>query len=289
MEYSIGDLSKITRVCGNTLHQYHQEGLVVPTRVDKFTSRRYYDENCLHRVELVNCFHRIGVSKESIKKVLGKHKDPRQVVKHLQSAIKDSKHHWDKTGLSIDEARMFLQTQHLDQRIVGDLDIKVLPEVFAACQRFTGTGIEMEARMQQLLEKCGMKAIENPISLFYDDHQYAETMDLECCVPVSGKFPVAGIEFRNLPGTRAATVLYEGPLEGIWMGYKKILDYLNKHNLAVQTPSREVWFDGEITGYSDPTRIVRVEIQFLTGDPNDPEFDRDVSRPGFGVGAQFDL
>ncbi|NLF50826.1 MAG: MerR family transcriptional regulator [Leptolinea sp.] len=289
MEYTIGDLSKISRTSGNMLHQYHQEGLVTPTRVDKFTSRRYYDEKCLYRVEIVNRLHKIGLSKEAIQKLLGKHKDLPHLVKQLHSAIEDTNHNWGKTGLSREEAHALLQTQFLDQRKAGNLEIRVLPGVMAACERFTGTGNEAEDRMQRLLLACGSEVDGQPILLFHDDHQYKDEMDLECCVPIKNKVPAAGIDIRTLKGTRAVTVEFEGPVNGIWMGYKKILDHLNKYNLAVQSPSREVWLDGTVSGYTDSTRIVKVEIQFFTGDLNDPEFNRDVSRPGFGVGAEFDL
>ena len=67
MEYSIGDLSKISRVSGKLLHQYHLQGLVVPTRIDKFSSHRYYDETCLHKVEIVNRFRNLGVSLDLLK------------------------------------------------------------------------------------------------------------------------------------------------------------------------------------------------------------------------------
>ncbi len=289
MEYSIGDLSKITRTSGFILNQYHKEGLVTPTRIDKFTNRRYYDEVCLYRVEIVNRLLKTNVSQDSLKKLCGKHKNPYNLVKHLQTAIDDQNYNWEKAGITREQARGFLNNHKPEHRKVGNLEIEVLPDVFAACQRFTGTRPEAEGRMQQLLQTCGAESNGQPLLLFHDDHQYKDETDQECCVPIKNKFPASGIDFRTLKGTRAVTVEYEGPIDGIWMGYKKIMDHLNKYNLAVQSPSREVWLDGTVSGYSDSTRSVKVEIQFFTGDLNDPDFNRDVSRPGFGVGAEFDL
>ncbi len=289
MEYSIGDLSKITRTSGNTLNQYQKDGLVTPTRVDKFTNRRYYDEKCFYRVEIVNRFLKSGLSIESLKKLFGKHKDSHHLVKHLHTALNDHNHNWEKTGITREEAAQFLNDHKPDHRKAGNLEIKVLPDIFAACQRFKEILSEAEARMQHLIHTCGSDVNGAPLILFHDDHQYRDEIDQECCVPVKNKIPAAEIDFRTLKGTRAATVHYEGPIDGIWMGYKKIMDHLNKYNLAVQSPSREVWLDGTVSGYTDPARIVKVEIQFFTGDPNDADFDRDVSRPGFGIGAEFDL
>ncbi len=284
MEYSIGDLSKITRVSGKTLQKYHNEGLVVPTRIDKFSARRYYDEKSLHRVEVVRHFHSLGIPSEIIKDVLAKHKDTRHLIKLLLSDQKEARHTWEKLGLAHDQVQAFLHTQSLEKGQVGNLEIKVLPDIFVACERFHGTFADIDSHIDHMTQICGSISNGFPIILFLDDHQYEDEMDMECCLPVNQEIPVSGITFRSLPGTKAVTVVYSGPSAGIWMGYQKIIDHLNKHHLAIQTPSREVRLDGGVAELS-----ARVEIQFLIGDPNDPNFKRDISRPGFGIGANFDL
>ncbi len=289
MEYSIGDLSKITRVSGRTLHKFHQEGLVVPSRIDKFTSHRYYDEKCLHRVELVRRFHKLGIPAEIIKDLLAKHKDARNLIKHLQSSLMEDNRLREKLGFTDEKLQAFIQTQSVDKEKIGDLEIKILPDVFVACQRFNGKTDAINTHHINLLKTCGTAINGKSITLFHDDHQFEEEMDLECCLPVKHKIPAAGITFRNLPGTRAVTIMYEGPVEGIWLGYKKIIDYLNKNRLAIQSPSREVHVFNSALVSDNEDQIIQIEIQFLTGDINDPTFTRDVSRPGFGIDAQFDL
>jgi DNA-binding transcriptional MerR regulator/effector-binding domain-containing protein len=289
MEYSIGDLSKITRVSGKTLHKYHQEGLVVPSRIDKFTRHRYYDEKCLHRVEIVRRFHKLGIPSEIINDLLAKHKDTKNLIKHLQTSLTEDNRLREKLGFTFDKFHAFLQTQSDDKVRIGELEIKILPDVFAACDRFRGKSDDINTHHINLLKICGSAIDGKSITLFHDDHQFEDEMDLECCLPVKHKIPATGITFRNLPGTKAVSVIYEGPLESIWMGYRKIIDYLNKNNLAIQSPSREVHLSnsGFVPGEED--KPVRIDIQFLTGDLDDPTFSRDVSKPGFGIDAQFDL
>lgn len=289
MEYSIGDLSKITRVSGKTLHRYHEEGLVVPTRVDKFTSHRYYDEKCLHRVEVVGRFQKIGIPAEIIKNLLSKHKDTRQLVRHLHSELVHDHHQMEKLGLTHENVQAFLQSPSTDTINLGKLESKVIPDIFVACDHFRGASGDFASHFIHLEKTCGSAANGHPIMLFHDDHQFEDEMNLECCLPVEHKIPAAGITFRALKGTKAATILYAGPIESIWMGYQKLIDHLNKHHLAVQTPSREVWLNWNNNDALQEGRPIRVEIQFLTGDANDPTFTRDVSRPGFGIDAQFDL
>jgi len=289
MEYSIGDLSKITRISGKTLHQYHLEGLVEPTRVDKFSRRRYFDEKTLHRVEVVHRFHALGIPAEIIREVLAKHKDTRHLVKLLLHSHKEVDRAWEKYGITHEIIQAFLNTQSLEKVILGKLEIKVLPDVLIASKRFHSLIAHVQPHLVELATACGSAVIGHPIVLFHDDHQFEDEMDLECGLPVSRELPDGGCNFRTLPGTRAVTIKYEGPSGGLWMGYQKIIDYLNKHNLAVQTPSREVWLNWQRSTLFDETAIRQVEIQFLIGDPNDPDFKRDISRPGYGIGANFDL
>jgi DNA-binding transcriptional MerR regulator len=288
MEYSIGDLSKITRVSGKTLHKYHQEGLVDPSRIDKFTSHRYYDESSLHRVEIVNQFHKLGIPAETIKGLLAKHKDTRNLVKHLQTSLTEDNHPGERYGITHENLLSFLHIQSADKIQVGKLEIKKLPDIFVACDRFHGKSEDISLHHANLLKICGAVADGQPITLFHDDHQFTDEMDLECCLPVKQQVPAAGITFRNLPGTKAAVIKYEGPCEKIWLGYQKIIDYLNKNNLAIQTPSREAHLlNGKF--FPEEDHLARIEIQFLIGDINDPTFSRELSRPGFGIDAKFDL
>jgi DNA-binding transcriptional MerR regulator/effector-binding domain-containing protein len=289
MEYSIGDLSKISRVSGRTLHKFHQEGLVLPSRIDKFTSHRYYDEKCLHRVEIVNRFHELGIPPEIIKEVLAKHKDTRSLVEHIQTNLKKDDHPWDQLGLTQEKMHIFLDMQSTEKIHIGDLTIKILPDVFVASDRFRGKSDDINIHHNNLMQICHEAADGQPITLFHDDHQFNDEMDLECCLPVKYEIPTAGINYRNLPGTKAATVVYEGHSEGIWMGYQKIIDYLNKNRLAIQSPSREVLIKDWGTRQTEDDQLIRTEIQFLIGDINDPDFTRDVSKPGFGIDANFDL
>ncbi len=289
MEYSIGDLSKIARISGKTLHQYHLDGLVEPTRVDKFSGRRYFDEKVLHRVEVVHRFIALGISVKNIKEVLNKHKDTRHLVKLLLHSHKEGDHTWEKFGITHEILQAFSNFHSLEKVALGNLEIKFLSDVVIASQRFHGLPTSVQPHLLELSSACETVIDGQPIVLFHDEHQFEDEMDLECCLPVNREISGSGCTFRNLPGTKAVSINYGGPIDGIWIGYQKIIDYLNKNNLAVQTPSREIWLNWDRSTQYNETSIRQVEIQFLIGDPNDPDFKRDISRPGYGIGASFDL
>jgi effector-binding domain-containing protein len=289
MEYSIGDLSKITRVGGKTLHQLHLDGLVVPTRIDKFSHRRFYDETCLHRVEIARHFQKTGVPAPVIKEILTGHKSPGHFLKKMFSNQSHSTGSWEEHGLTKDAVNTILHASSNETTRTGEVEIKVLPNLLVTGKRYKAIPDRFSAHFDDLRAAGGDTVCGNPIILFHDDHQYEDEMDVECCLPVSREIIGSAITCHELRGARAVSVTYEGPSSGIWKAYQKIIDYLNDRNLAIQSPSREVILNSTPDNSIEENPIIHVEIQFLTGDPNDPGFTRDISRPGFGINANFDL
>ena len=289
MEYSIGDLSKITRVSGKTLHQYHLDGLVVPDRIDKFSQRRFYSEKSFHRVEVVRQLTKLGLPAEVIKDILARYMDPGHFIKRFQESIKHTGNSWETHGITHEAIENIINPIPENTPHVGKVEVKVLPDVLVAAKRITSKSESLFPHLDELHTACNGSHSGDPIILFHDEHQYEDEMDLEFCLPVSGDFKSHGISTRELKGTRAVSVQYKGRLSSIWKAYARIVNHLNDRNLAIQSPSREIIFSPVDLKTKPDNPLVNIEIQFLTGDPNDPGFNRDISRPGYGINAAFDL
>jgi effector-binding domain-containing protein len=289
MEYSIGDLSKITRVGGKTLHQYHLDGLVVPSRIDKFSHRRFYNEKSFHRVEIVRHFQKTGVPDSVIKEILSGHNDIVHLLKNLFLNQNRDIRAWEEYGLTNDAINTILHASSNHTSRTGQIEIKALSDLLVAGKRYKAIPDRFSAHFDDLRCIAGKVICGDPIILFHDDHQFEDEMDMECCLPVSLEVNGRAITCHELPGARAVSVEYEGPSSGVWKAYRKVIDHLNDRNLAIQSPSREIILNYTQDNPTGENPIIHVEIQFLTGDPNDPGFTRDVSRPGFGINANFDL
>ncbi|NMB58433.1 MAG: MerR family transcriptional regulator [Chloroflexi bacterium] len=289
MEYSIGDLSKITRVSGKTLHQYHLDGLVVPARIDKFSQRRYYSEKSFHRVEVVRQLTKMGLPLETIKDFLSRYFSSGQFFKRIQENLTHSSYSLEAYGLTHEALKSILHASSDTNTQTGKLEEKVLPNLIVRSKRFTAKPDEFVPHLEELQKTHGSLAVGNPIILFHDDHQFEEETNMECCLPVSSDNLADGVITHELKGARAVAVEYSGPISGIWKAYARIINHLNNNNLAIQTPSREVVLEPIKMLPEDKNPHIHVEVQFLTGDPNDPGFTRNVSRPGYGINAAFDL
>ena len=62
--FTVGEFSKICQVTIKTLHYYDRIGLLQPSKVDKFTGYRYYDNTQLDKMLLIQRLKRYGFSLE---------------------------------------------------------------------------------------------------------------------------------------------------------------------------------------------------------------------------------
>lgn len=272
MEYSIGHLSKISRVSGKTLHRYHRSGLVVPTRIDKFDNNfRYFNENCLHEVEIVTRFLKMGFSEEAIKNILPKNRDTKAFIQQMQSRLKQNDPHWEKLGLNREKIDTFLQAESAQPVKIGDLQLKTIPDVYIAYDRFYGKPTEIKEHQIKIQDVCRQAADGPAFTLFLDYNQLDEEMNMDCCIPVKREFAHIGLESRTLTGMKAITIQFEGNPEKIWMGYKQIVDFYITNHMDVQFPSREVYLNGNEISWPEKDDRINVEIQFIVGAKNEPD------------------
>jgi DNA-binding transcriptional MerR regulator len=272
MEYSIGHLSKISRVCGKKLHRYHMSGLVVPTRIDKFDSYfRYYGEKCLREVEIVTRFFNMGFSEEVIKKILPKNRDTKFLIQQMRSRLTKNDPLWEKLGLSRELIETFLQAESTQSVKIGELQIKDIPDVYIAYDRFYGKPAEIKEHQIKIQDICNQAADGSSFALFLDYNQLDEEMNMDCCIPIKSEFAHIGLESRTLTGMKAITIQYEGNPEKIWMGYKQIVDFYITNHMDVQFPSREVYLNGDEKSLPGANDHTRVEIQFIIGNKNEPD------------------
>lgn len=253
-----------------TLRYYHEIGLLIPTRIDKFNAYRYYDEKCLNRVETINRLKELDFSLETIKEILENHKDDQSLIRFMQTRLSEVDQQISEYALIRDKIEAFIRLESSIPVPVGEVTLKDVPEVFIASIPFKGTFSDIDQHMTRLFAIFGTVANGPPFCLYHDDHYADENMNIECCIPITKKMPAAGIHFYTLPGASMVTIMHEGDYSNIWKAYQKIVDYLNKKDLPICPPSREIYLRGKgkiLPG--DPEKYL-TEIQFQFVHHEDP-------------------
>ncbi len=270
MEYSIGDFSKISRLGIKTLRYYHEIGLLIPNRIDKFSSYRYYDEKCLGRVETINRLKELDFSLDTIKEILENQRDDQSLIQYMKTRLSEVDRQITEYATIREKLEAFIQVESSIPEPVGEVSIKEVPEIFIASIQYKGQYSDIDQHMTRLYGIFGTVTNGPPFCLYHDEHHADENMNIECCLPITRKMPAAGIKFHTLPGARMVSMMHEGDYANIWKAYQKIVDYLNKRDLPIRPPSREIYLRGKgkiLPG--DPERYL-TEIQFLLKEDEDP-------------------
>jgi DNA-binding transcriptional MerR regulator len=270
LEYSIGDFSKISRLGIKTLRYYHEVGLLLPTRIDKFSSYRYYDEKSLSRVQTIIRLKELDFPLDKIKEILDNNKDDQSLIRYMREQLTVVNRQIDEYGSIRGKIETFIRLESEIPEPIRDVETKVVPDVFIASVKYKGRYEDIGQHMSRLLDVFQSVIAGPSFCLYHDEHHADENMKIECCMPITRKIPAAGFQFTTLPGGRMVSIMHEGDYSSIWMSYQKIVDYMNKHDLPIIPPTREIYLRGAgMILPGDPEKYL-TEIQFLFKDDEDP-------------------
>ncbi len=270
MEYSIGDFSKICRLGIKTLRYYHDIGLLIPARIDKFSSYRYYDEKSLGRVETISRLKELGFPLETIKEILLNYSEDQNLIEYMQTRLSEVNRKMDEYTAIRDKIQAFVQLESIVSLPIGEPTEKDVPDQFIASIRYKGTYSDIDRHMLRLNEIFDTVVCGPAFCLYHDEHHADENMHIECCLPIRKKMPAAGIKYYTLKGGRMISITHEGDYSSIWKAYQKIVDYLNKRDFPILPPSREIYLRGKGKYLPGVPENYLTEIQFILKDDEDP-------------------
>ncbi|HWQ46002.1 MAG TPA: GyrI-like domain-containing protein [Longilinea sp.] len=263
MEYQIGDFAKISRLGIKTLRYYHEIGLLPPSRIDRFSGYRYYDETCLTRARAIIQLKQFDFSLEDIRSLLAEAKDSDDLIQAMQQKSTEIKNRIESYQIIQKQIEAFIRNEKDITNHSGDVTVKELSDIHIASIRFQGKYSDLTDKITTLYEHSRNQAAGRSFCLYYDEQSMEDHADIEVCIPVLNPVEDSVVHSRLLPGGKAVTVLHTGEYEQLWRTYKVIIDYINSNNLKVISPSRECYLkaDGELIPVS-PSQYL-TEIQFL--------------------------
>lgn len=262
-EYQIGDFATISRLSVKTLRYYHEIGLLLPSRVERFSGYRYFNEVSLARVRSIQQLKALNFSLTEIHEILSNGVEPVAIRKKMVDKLSEV----DQQIESFQEVRDRLQT-YLDKAVLPLLKPNPIREVYLQQQliasiRFIGEYQELNQQIPLLMQTCGQFVCGPPFSLYYDHEPLTEGADIEICVPVCEPVVDDPVQSRLLPGGRALTILHEGAYDQISISYQSVVDYVHNQSLTPLYPSREVYLAGGNPQSPQESENYRTEIQFL--------------------------
>lgn len=265
MEYLIGEFSLVARLSVKTLRFYHEEGLLLPSRIDPVTGYRYYDEAGAGRAAAIRELRALDFSLEAIKEIFALCEEDEDIVPFLEKR-------GEEIARKIDEYRSmrgmiedFLERQKEIMNMSVDKHIveKELPELTVAGIRFKGRYEQVGAYFGPLMKRAGRYATRGPMTIYHDSEYRDEDADIEVCVPVRRAVNDGEVVSHVLAGGRAVTLVHQGPYATLPEPYRRVWEYLKEHGLGAGVPSRELYQRGPGLIFAGNPRKYLTEIQVL--------------------------
>lgn len=239
-----GEFSSATRLTVKALRLYHDEGLLVPERIDAITGYRYYGDESFRRARVILVLRDLGFPIREMKEILDRCTDDDELDEVLRKRLKEVETEMARMQDVRSRIRVLLENGEGDM-MKKDLEIseRDVPDTWACGIRYTGAYADIGKYYAELFKKVGRFCAGRPFAIYYDC-EYKESADIEAAVSVRKEVAVPGVSCRMLNGGHFVSIIHRGPYETIGEAYKAAFEYIAGKNLAAKGPTREIYLKG---------------------------------------------
>lgn len=241
---SIGEFSQSSRLTVKALRIYHDEGLLVPERIDPANGYRYYGDQSFKKARAIFLLRELGFSLAEMKDIFANARDDDDLALFFRRRLEAVDRELVRVRDIRERIRYFVENVE-DESMGKNLEIRErdVSDIWMCGIRYQGAYADIGTRFSALFRKTGRYMSGKPFALYYDC-EYRENADIEAAVPVRKEVSIDGIDCRKLPGGRFVSIVHRGAYEGIGEAYKALFDYLSAKSLVARAPVREIYLKG---------------------------------------------
>jgi DNA-binding transcriptional MerR regulator len=241
---TIGEFSSATRLTVKALRVYHDEGLLVPERIDAVNGYRYYGDESFRKARIILILRDLGFSIREMKDILIRCSDDGELEDFFRHRLAEVESEVVRMQEVRGRIRVLLESGK-EYTMRRDLEIseRNVDEMWMCGIRYRGAYGDIGTCYAELFRKVGRFCIGKPFAIYYDC-EYREDADIEAGIAVRKEVTVNGISCRRLSGGRFVSVVHRGSYDTLGIAYKALFEYLSGKGLKVVGPSREVYLKG---------------------------------------------
>lgn len=262
---SIGEFSVVTKLSVKALRFYHEQGILVPDRIDESTSYRYYSERSIARAEAIKLLREMGFGIGEIAEILSGHDDDADLAPALRKKREEIKAQMAQLGSALARIDFELKTAARDEKARPSLVIaeKEIGDVLFAGHRYKGRYQDI-GRSLGLVGRAMGRCICGPaMSLDYEGEYKDDDADIEAGFPVTKKLQAPGIDVHELKGGKAVTVTHRGPYQTIGRSYQLVFKHIHEKGFAALSPCRVLYHKAPGVIFPGNPRKYVTEIQIF--------------------------
>lgn len=263
--FGIGEFSRITGLTVKTLRFYHEQGVLMPSRIDHQTGYRYYGENKIETARIIALLRKLEFPLNDVVEILRDHDDEADILAFLErhrQAIEEKMQHFGGILTSLDqviskeqEARTVMESTNFE------IEEKNVDTVLIAGFRMRGKYSDCGQGFGKIGKAFGRHICGKPMLLIYDAEYKEDDADFEPCMPIRKGSEKSDISVRELAGCRCVTLLHKGPYDELHRSYERLIKHVKDQGYATKAPCREVYVKGPGMIFKGNPRNYLTEIQ----------------------------
>ncbi len=243
---TISEFSTASRLTVKALRIYHEEGILVPEKIDGASGYRYYGDSSFEKAASVVLLKDLGFSLKEMKNIFDDCSDDDQMEaffrKRLEAVNGELAH-----GLAVkNRIQNFLEIDKGEHIMKENFIIteKNIADSYICSIRYKGKYPDIGMYFGQLFRKAGRYCKGSPFALYWDREFREDDADIEAGVELRKMVEIAGMSCRCLSGGKAVSILFKGSYDHLGDAYKKLFDYLKDKGYEAKIPCREIYLKG---------------------------------------------
>lgn len=242
---TIGEFSSASRLTVKALRMYHDEGILVPEKIDPTNGYRYYGDQSWQRAQAVKLLSELGFSHRELKEILEECLDDSELESYLSKRLSAVKQELTRMRSVHDQLSLYMNSAKEPQmKSSPELQTKIIPEVIICSIRYKGAYSDIGLYFNKLFKKAG-RYYRGPSMALYHDSEYCEgDADIEAAIVVSKILDLEGISCCTLPSQTVLSLTHYGPYESLGSSYRQLFEVLPERGLIAHTPFRELYLKG---------------------------------------------
>jgi DNA-binding transcriptional MerR regulator len=246
----IGRFARLTDLSPRLLRKLDERGLLSPVLVDPDSRYRYYSHAQTRAASLIHLGRQIGLTMDQMADLLTA-TEGGDLRSHLER-------YREVVAAQLAEKSRLLRL--LDRELArGEelLDFEVTLKEQPAMLVMSAAGSAprthphdpwaLEAALRRVgataalqIARQGEEPDRHGVILYHSDFSVDDEIRFEVCIPVPRPLPgCPGVECKELPAARAASLTFTGPYDIIWNAHAELAAWVTDHGYAQAGPLRE--------------------------------------------------
>lgn len=246
---TIGEFSKMTYLSVKALRHYHDVGLLEPVEIDPSSGYRRYSADQVATAQAIRRFRDLDMPLEQVRTVL---QAPdlttrnRAILDHLESMQQQL----ERTQHTVASLQALLTTPSAPRPVAYRLLASTPALVIRATVEFDDATAWLDAAYSELhaaLAAAGLASTGPDGALYHDAFFEEGAGETLAYVPVNADVAALGpvatgrAEALELPATRVAAMVHEGPFDDLDQTYGALGTVVTELGLGAEGPIREIY------------------------------------------------